>query len=147
MHLPGFGKKGFTLVELMVVISVIAILTVIGVVIYQGQQKNARDARRKSDIKAIVNAMEAGKPPGQINYNVLKDDMFTSGKVPVDPADSNIEPDNSCPGVCKYCVRSEIGNCAITDPPVGAGSPGAVATWVVCANLEAGGSFCQSNAQ
>src|SRR3989338_1480589 len=58
--LPKFSKnpQGFTLVELLVVISIIAILSVVGVTIYSGVQKNARDARRKADVESISNALE-----------------------------------------------------------------------------------------
>ena len=37
---------GFTLVELLVVVAIIAVLSVIGITIFTGVQKNARDARR-----------------------------------------------------------------------------------------------------
>lgn len=50
--------RGFTLVELLVVISIIAILSVIGMVVFSGVQKNARDARRRGDIEAIAKALE-----------------------------------------------------------------------------------------
>ena len=41
-------KKGFTLIELMIVVAIIAILSVIGVTIFAGIQKNARDAKRRA---------------------------------------------------------------------------------------------------
>lgn len=53
--------KGFTLVELLVVIAIIAILAVVGVTVYGGIQKNARDARRSSDVESIIKAIEVQK--------------------------------------------------------------------------------------
>lgn len=52
------SRSGFTLVELLVVISIIAILSVIGLVIFSGVQKNTRNAKRIADMKAIALALE-----------------------------------------------------------------------------------------
>lgn len=51
-------KKAFTLLEILVVIGIISVLVALGAVSYSSAQKKARDAKRKSDIKAIQNAME-----------------------------------------------------------------------------------------
>lgn len=51
-------RKGFTLLELLVVISIIAILITIGLTSFTTSQKKGRDAKRKSDIKDVQNALE-----------------------------------------------------------------------------------------
>ena len=52
------SKKGFTIVELLIVIVVIAILAAISIVAYNGIQTRARDSQRKSDIAAITKGLE-----------------------------------------------------------------------------------------
>ena len=51
-------KKGFTLVELMIVITVIAILATIAVVTFTRVQKTARDSKRKEEMHSIVTALQ-----------------------------------------------------------------------------------------
>ena len=53
-----WSQKGFTIVELLIVIVVIAILAAITVVAYNGIQQRARDSQRKNDIATIVKAAE-----------------------------------------------------------------------------------------
>lgn len=50
--------KGFTLVELLVTISILGILSSIALVVYTGEQKYARMAKRAGDLKAIATALE-----------------------------------------------------------------------------------------
>lgn len=50
-------QKGFTIVELLIVIVVIAILAAISTVAYSGIQSRARDASRLADIQAINKAI------------------------------------------------------------------------------------------
>lgn len=52
-------KKGFTLVELMVVITVIAILMTIAIVSFTRIQKQARDTKRKADVRTLETALQA----------------------------------------------------------------------------------------
>jgi prepilin-type N-terminal cleavage/methylation domain-containing protein len=53
------NKLGFTLIEMLVVISLIGILAAIALVSFGGSQKQARDTIRKSDMKQYQNALEA----------------------------------------------------------------------------------------
>ncbi len=52
------NKNGFTLIELMVAISIIAIISVIGAALFGQAQKNARDGKRINEIGQIQNALE-----------------------------------------------------------------------------------------
>lgn len=52
------AKKGFTLVELLITISIITILTTVGLIIYSSAGEKARDSKRKSDLRAIAQAIE-----------------------------------------------------------------------------------------
>jgi len=49
---------GFTLVELLVVITILGIIVAIGLVSFRSAQERGRDAQRKSDLKQIASALE-----------------------------------------------------------------------------------------
>ena len=51
-------EKGFTLLELLVVIAILGILSTLTVASLRGATAKGRDARRKSDVKAIQTALE-----------------------------------------------------------------------------------------
>src|SRR3989344_2717562 len=53
-----FMKKGFTLMELLIVIAIIGILISISAAAYSTAQKRSRDSRRQGDLKAMQNALE-----------------------------------------------------------------------------------------
>lgn len=52
-------EEGFTIVELLIVIVVIAILAALVITSYLGIQSRARDSERQSDIRAIATAVQA----------------------------------------------------------------------------------------
>lgn len=153
--------KGFTLVELMVVIAIIAILAAVGITIFNGQQINARDARRRSDIDSIANAMEAAK--GQsTTYVALADSQFAGGKVPADPSKTYCiattttstatllaDPSSWTTTTCAITTPG-AGQTAWTTPATGVPAAGSY-LWRVCASMESSSAspvvYCRSNAQ
>jgi len=55
------NKNGFTLIELMVVITIIAVITAVGIVSYSASSLKSRDGRRMADIEKIRLALELYK--------------------------------------------------------------------------------------
>lgn len=75
--------KGFTIVELIVVITIMGILLVLGVVNFSSSQANSRDSERKTDIETIATYLE--------NYYRSGTTGAAVGKYPsVDPTNSLI---------------------------------------------------------
>lgn len=95
------ARQGFTLMEILIAIAIIAILTAIGIVSYGSINRGARNAKRKSDIGQIQSALELyrsdfGYYPA-VNTtslddasNLENDDDFTTylSVVPTDPRDN-----------------------------------------------------------
>lgn len=67
-------QRGFTIVELLIVIVVIGILAALVITTFTGIQRRARDTERETDIKAIHGQLEAyyaqnGRYPGRNEVN------------------------------------------------------------------------------
>ncbi|MFH0937289.1 MAG: type II secretion system protein [Candidatus Daviesbacteria bacterium] len=77
-------QKGFTLIELLVAVTIIAVLSMVGIVIFGGMQIRARDAKRSQDLEALAHALEGKKVAGSIYYLPLASTDFASGLVPDD---------------------------------------------------------------
>lgn len=55
---PFFFQMGFTLVEMLIVISIVGLLASLTIVSFTSSQKQARDTQRKSDLKQYATALE-----------------------------------------------------------------------------------------
>jgi len=137
------NRNGFTLLELLVVISIIGILMALGVVAYSTAQKKSRDAKRRGDMKSIQNGFEQyyADKDGVYGLNcAMTDTDYFPGGLPTDPKGGA----TTCrPGYCcgstltTYCVcanlESETGNSLANN----------------CSNLTAttGGYYCVAHLQ
>lgn len=63
-------ERGFTLIEVLLTISIIAMLITIGVASFRPSQQSARDARRRSDIKQYQLSLE--------NYSTANNSLYPS---------------------------------------------------------------------
>ena len=77
------SQKGFTLVELMIVVIIIGILTAVGVVLYMGYVRDAKAASAQATIGTIVNAEKV--------YHQLKNTFVDVADFTVVPNDLNID--------------------------------------------------------
>ncbi len=74
-------KQGFTLIEMLVVISLIGILAALGMVSFSSVQKQARDTTRKSDLKQYQTSLESYASKNSGNYPVSGSTVISSGAV------------------------------------------------------------------
>jgi prepilin-type N-terminal cleavage/methylation domain-containing protein len=80
-------SNGFTLFELLVTISIIAVLTAVAVVSYGGLNKKTRDSRRVADLEKIRISLEAARQIGNTYPSTIAS-LVSGGyldKQPVDP--------------------------------------------------------------
>jgi len=84
--------KGFTLIEMLIVITIIALLASLILVGMGGARAKARDARRIADLRSVQNALELyysnnSVYPDATTWTGLEDDLKTVNvtKLPKDP--------------------------------------------------------------
>lgn len=109
------GNRGFSLVELLVAIAVVAVLAVIGLTIFNKVSQNARDSRKKADVDAIAKAFELNYSASG-RYSDISGQNFALGAVPVPPGggDYNIlrPANNSSFRVCSALEGNPDTNCS-----------------------------------
>lgn len=121
------NRNGFTLIEILVAATIIAVLVAVGVVSYSSTTRNSRDAKRKADVEQIRQAMEMyradnGSYPGTCasftDVSSCLSTLQSSGYLPVFPTDPQTTPylirmTGSGPPYYAYCMSTDLE----TDPP------------------------------
>jgi len=118
-------QKGFTIVELLIVIVVIGILATLVIVTFTGVQKRARDSQRKTDVKAVASHLQTYYADNEGIYPLLADlqsAAFLSASM------SGLDPD------------------ALVDPKGGAIAAATSATAYGYAVEDAAGGACDNSA-
>lgn len=143
-------QKGFTLVELLIVIIIIGILATLVIVTFTGVQQKARDSKRKTDLDALKTQLEAyyaqnGYYPTYTHFS----DTSTGGWVATNMKglDPNAEKDPKFTGTGAY-LQSGAGDathygydvtCTDTTDDT------TCSAYKLTATLESGGTFTESS--
>ena len=123
------NRLGFTLMELLVVISIISILVTIGLSSFSTAQKKGRDVRRKGDLSSLSNALEQFYSVCGFNYPTPEGDFYgpvictTPGVsiaiMPSGVSDPRGTPPYYCPDpVVSTCTATEYKACAVLESEV-----------------------------
>lgn len=139
------SNRGFTIVELLIVIVVIGILAALVIVTYTGIQQRARDTERKTDINAIHGQVEAyyaqtGSYPALADVNTAAwRNLNMKG---LDPAALQ-EPRGTTQALAATVSNTQYGYAVFqTDGTTACTTAaGDCAVYTLTANLEAGGTY------
>lgn len=139
------NKKGFTLIELMVVVAIIGILALLGLRLYTGQQEKAKEAIVKANagtIQTLIQAELASANASTVNDNIST--IFSEAGI-YNPFDNTQQSDNVATET-EGAVRVSLGtvlNAGTADDDVffingyGAGATSTDKNWVYDQDLTA----------
>lgn len=126
-------SEGFSLVEILIVIAILAILGTITYIQYYGINSRARDSARRSDIYEISTALEVNKTPQ--GYVSLQGNQFSSFQW--QDSQGNVYCIASGTPVSPSVSSAWGGSCPSGFMTVAPGTPpGNFTAWKICTFLE-----------
>lgn len=165
-------ETGFTFIEVLVAIAILAIISVIGMTYYGTAQSSARDGKRIHELTTIGNVLEINKKTNS-GYQPITSGMFNNLVFPGGITSEALDPQGY-----PYCISSSLalvapsflppdligvsdwdntaGNTHCPTSPSGWSKINGLqptdgtASWTICTRLENKGSptaFCKSNSQ
>ena len=95
-----FGNKGFTLIEIIIAMTLIAIFVTLPVLAYANFSKSSRDTQRRNDINKVQAALEQYKAQNSHypDNDTWEEDLVNGGyipEIPQDPKDGQSTGDDS----------------------------------------------------
>lgn len=109
-------KNGFTLIEILTTMTIIAVLAGLALVSLQGARKSARDGKRKADLEQIRSALEmcradaGGYPVGSLSSG---SEIVCGGKtymtIPADSLSDRIYSYTGATNTYELCAALEAG--------------------------------------
>lgn len=102
--------KAFTLVELLVIVSVVSALLLIGVSAYTPQLRKARDAKRKTDLYTLAKALEEYEKDNEVYPSSLTQCGVTTSGSPLEDYISQVPCDPKTDTNYAYEVGPSVAN-------------------------------------
>lgn len=152
MTLKQYKQRGFTIVELLIVIVVIGILATLVITTFTGIQQKARNTKRQTDINAIHGQVEAyfaqnGKYPTLANVN---DSTWRSANMKGLDPNALLDPKGTAPGTLVQTPAANSYAYNVEDSTGAAGCDNVTAgkdctQYVLTATYEGGGTYTKSS--
>lgn len=141
-HLTLHRRRGFTLLELLVVISIIGILIAMGAVAFSTAQQRGRDSKRRGDAKAVQSAFEQYYVANGSTYGASCAAMaaapYMAAGMPSDPRNTGSYVYSCASTASTYCF------CAFLEADGSGNASDASCTYATGATAD---YFCVSNLQ